>query len=185
MINVVHPGKVARLKQLEGVVERGKKTFVKVGNALKEIRDQELYKVTHRSFAAYVEDRFGFKRHNAYHLIQAAEASDSVKHVQHIENARQAAEVAKAPAEHRDAVVERAAEIASERDTKPTAKIIAEARDEIIGAKQGSPIEAAPRTDPVEALAAIVRTLETDQLVAMRNLIDSVLGEVNSSGGKC
>ena len=44
---------VARLAELELVIERGQKAFVAVGNALAEIRDQRLYRETHATFEAY------------------------------------------------------------------------------------------------------------------------------------
>ncbi|MEL6108121.1 MAG: DNA N-6-adenine-methyltransferase [Planctomycetota bacterium] len=124
-----------RFKQLEGIVDRGLKTFIKVGAALKEIRDNKFYRTTHRSFAAYVEDRFGFKRTYAHNLIESADAVENVQHAEQIANARQAVEVAKAPEELQSEVVDRAVEIAEERDTKPTAAIFAEARDEVVQKK--------------------------------------------------
>lgn len=39
-----------RLKELESVIERGTKTFIEVGYALAEIRDQRLYRQTHATF---------------------------------------------------------------------------------------------------------------------------------------
>ncbi|WP_436716403.1 hypothetical protein U8335_02325 [Roseiconus lacunae] len=119
------------LERLEAIVHRGKKTFIKVGNALSEIRDRKLYQASHKTFAAYVEDRFGFKRHNAYQLIDAAAAAKNVEHVQQIDNARQAAEVAKAPKEKQTEVVERAAEIATDTGKPLTAKVLSEARAEV------------------------------------------------------
>ena len=61
---------VARLAQLESVVERGSRTVLDVAAALAEIREGRLYKATHSSFAEYVEERFGFGRRWAQMLIK-------------------------------------------------------------------------------------------------------------------
>ena len=62
----------ARLQELEGVVERGRDTFIEVGNALREIRDRHLHRGTHASFEEYVRDRWSWSRSRAYQLIDAA-----------------------------------------------------------------------------------------------------------------
>lgn len=59
-----------RLAQLERIVEDGVEQFVAVGEALREIRDSRLYKSTHDTFSAYVEERFGFTARWARALIQ-------------------------------------------------------------------------------------------------------------------
>lgn len=61
-----------RLAELETVIERGQQTFVEVGNALAEIRDQRLYKETHATFEAYCRERWGFGRNYANKQIAAA-----------------------------------------------------------------------------------------------------------------
>lgn len=123
----------ARLQKLERTIERGKKAFIEVGIALKEIRDDKLYRSSHGTFAKYVEERFGFKRAVAYHYIEAADVSGNVTNGDIIQNDRQAREVAKAPPEKQTEVVERAAEIAAERGKEPTAAIFAEARETVLG----------------------------------------------------
>lgn len=60
------------LADLEAVIERGLKTFVEVGQALMEIRDNDLYKETHTTFEGYCRERWGFARRTAYHYIDAA-----------------------------------------------------------------------------------------------------------------
>lgn len=70
----------AKLEEYEGQIEAGLKTFVMVGNALRSIRDGELYRATHRTFDAYCQHRWGFKRRNAYQLMDGATVSDNVRH---------------------------------------------------------------------------------------------------------
>ena len=62
----------ARLKELESVIERGRKTFIEVGYALAEIRDQRLYRQTHATFEAYCTEQWGWTRQRSYQLMNAA-----------------------------------------------------------------------------------------------------------------
>ncbi|UQX87082.1 hypothetical protein M6D93_12295 [Jatrophihabitans telluris] len=62
----------ATLHELEAVISTGLDTFIQVGLALAEVRDSKLYRATHHSFAAYVEDRFEIGRSRAYQLMDAA-----------------------------------------------------------------------------------------------------------------
>jgi len=59
-----------RLVQLERIVEDGARQFVAVGEALREIRDRRLFKASHETFSAYVEERFGFTSRWANKLIK-------------------------------------------------------------------------------------------------------------------
>lgn len=43
-----------------------------IGTALDQIRDGKLYKAEHRTFEAYVEEKFSMTRARAYHLMSAA-----------------------------------------------------------------------------------------------------------------
>lgn len=73
-----------RLRAFEGAIDAAtssvrravasaKERFVvEAGIALREIRDQELYKVTHATFEAYVGERWTISRPRAYELIDAA-----------------------------------------------------------------------------------------------------------------
>lgn len=67
-----------RLVELEAVIARGLQTFVEVGAALLEIRESRLYRETHASFGAYLEDRWQMSRQRGYQLIDAAEVSTVV-----------------------------------------------------------------------------------------------------------
>jgi hypothetical protein len=62
------------LAQQEAVIERGLKSFIEVGEALAAIRDQRLYRATHHTFDAYLEDRWPDlgKRNYAHKLIKAS-----------------------------------------------------------------------------------------------------------------
>ena len=61
-----------RLAALERVIERGKQTFIEVGEALAEIRTKRLYRETHATFEEYLRKRWGMGRSQAYRLIDAS-----------------------------------------------------------------------------------------------------------------
>jgi hypothetical protein len=64
-----------RLHELEAIIERGKQTFIEVGEALLEIRAKRLYKATHDSFEDYLAERWGMTRQRSTQLIGAAEVA--------------------------------------------------------------------------------------------------------------
>ena len=85
----------SRLAELEAVVERGLETFVEVGRALMEIRDGRLYRETHLSFEAYLDERWSMSRSRGYRLIDAARIGELVSPMGDIPaNERQARELA-------------------------------------------------------------------------------------------
>jgi len=84
---------LSRLEQLEEVIERGKETFVEVGMALLEIRDQRLYKESHSSFDSYCRERWGMSRIHAHRLIDAADTVSKLLPVGNSLSERQAREI--------------------------------------------------------------------------------------------
>jgi protein gp37 len=67
-----------RLAKCEAVIARGFGTFYEVGRALTEIRDDRLYRETHKTFEAYVREKFEIDRRRAYRMIDAATVTDFV-----------------------------------------------------------------------------------------------------------
>lgn len=68
-----------RLAVLERVIERGKQTFIEVGQALAEIQEDRLYhKQGYATFEAYCKERWGWTRSIAYRYIDASEAAENV-----------------------------------------------------------------------------------------------------------
>lgn len=61
--------------RLELKVERA---FFEAGKALAQLRERKLYRSTHRSFAEYCQDRFGYTRYSAYYKIAASEVFDNL-----------------------------------------------------------------------------------------------------------
>jgi hypothetical protein len=70
-----------RLDELERTIERGLQTFVNVGNALREIRDEGLYTVEHDTFEKYCRDRWGFEPNYARRLMAGAEVTENLRSV--------------------------------------------------------------------------------------------------------
>ncbi|WP_009630521.1 hypothetical protein [Synechocystis sp. PCC 7509] len=52
--------------------------FVEAGTALRRLRDERLYRSTHKTFEAYCRDRFGFTRRRPYQLIDAANVIENL-----------------------------------------------------------------------------------------------------------
>ena len=78
------------LAECEQVIERGRQTFIEVGNALAAIRDGRLYTATHRSFEAYCRERWGMSRTHADRQIAAARRAELAPMGAKPENERQA-----------------------------------------------------------------------------------------------
>jgi hypothetical protein len=70
---------IARRAELECVINRGLQTFIEVGDALMEIRDQKLYRFGHDTFEAYCMDKWGWTRRRANQLIGAAAVAHNLE----------------------------------------------------------------------------------------------------------
>lgn len=57
------------LAECESVIQKGLGTFLEVGRALAEIRDQQLYRETHKTFEKYCKDVWDLSRGRAYQQI--------------------------------------------------------------------------------------------------------------------
>lgn len=69
----------ARLQELESIVEHGLQIFYEVGKALDEIREQKLYRETHKTFEAYCLDNWGLGRRTADRFIAAAQVIENLR----------------------------------------------------------------------------------------------------------
>jgi len=76
------PSERSRLAELEAGVEQDMRitaaAFVRIGVRLTEIRDSRLYRATHPTFDAYLDERWGMSRQRGYQLIDAASVSTTV-----------------------------------------------------------------------------------------------------------
>lgn len=69
----------ADLGVYEVVIERGKRTFIEVGDALKKICDRKGYRFRFSSFEQYVQERWGFSIRTGYDMMTAAEVAQNVQ----------------------------------------------------------------------------------------------------------
>lgn len=69
--------KRSKLAECEAVIEHGLGTFLEVGQALLNIRDQELYK-EYGTFENYCRERWNISRYHAYHLMYAVEVTENL-----------------------------------------------------------------------------------------------------------
>jgi hypothetical protein len=125
------------LENLEKVIERGVESFLATGSALKEIRDQRLYREGHKTFEAYVKARWEFDRSRAYQLIEASDLKadlstmvDKNPKVSDVKTERQLRELRTVPEGLIGDVIEKATEIAG--DGLLTAKVLKEAREQVL-----------------------------------------------------
>lgn len=63
---------VRALEECESIIERGLASFIEVGEALLRVRDQRLYRSTHKTFQGYCRERWGWSRRYVNYQIQAA-----------------------------------------------------------------------------------------------------------------
>ena len=103
----------ALLGDCERTIERGFSTFLDVGSALAKIRDGQLYRASHETFASYCLERWKITARRAYQIMDAAGAvaslPEDVKRGSQI-SAKAAEQLSKVPEEKRESVVRRAAQ---------------------------------------------------------------------------
>jgi len=122
-----------RLAGYVKTVTDGQKTFVEVGNALACIRNERLYRATHKTFEAFCKEKWGYNSSRARQLIAATETAKSVTTGNTLPNERVARELGTIPEEKREAVLEWAEEKAGDKPV--TTKIIREAIAEVAEAE--------------------------------------------------
>jgi hypothetical protein len=113
-----------RLQELEAIVARGLQTFYEVGQALIEIRDRKLYRVTHKTFEAYCQEKWSIARRTAYQLISATKVVENLCAMAHKlpTNERQVRPLTKLPPAQQLEIWQKAVEEAP--NNVPTAKIV-------------------------------------------------------------
>ena len=70
--NSLQPHEEQRFAALEQTVSDGLRDFQRTGQALAEIRDNELFRETHSNFETYLRDRWGFNLRQADRIMDAA-----------------------------------------------------------------------------------------------------------------
>jgi histone H3/H4 len=116
-----------RLAALERDIEAGQRTFIKMGTALAEIRDNRLYKSQFKTFEEYCREKWNFSRAHAYRLIDAAEIAKKLSPVSDILSERVARELAKVPKDQRKEIFNSALAKAESEARTLTTKDISDA----------------------------------------------------------
>ena len=121
-----------RLVELEEIIEKGVGTFLRVGEALSEIRDTRLYRLEYKTFEDYCREEWQMERRQVYRMMDAAEAAKNVSHGTQTapENERQARPLTKleTPEQQREAWT---AAVESAPNGKPTAKHVEAAVEQV------------------------------------------------------
>lgn len=66
------------LLEAESIIQGGLKSFRRVGEALRLIRDSRLYREGYATFEEYCQTRWGFSRSRAHRLIEATDTVDEL-----------------------------------------------------------------------------------------------------------
>lgn len=141
----------ARLVELEDIIERGVKNFIKVGEALIEIRDKKLY-APYATFEDYCREEWEMGRTFVFYTIEGAKAVKAldVHNCEHLPKTEaQARPLTKleTPEQQREAW---SAAVESSNG-KPTAKHVEAAVDEIKG-RDTAPKTPLPKYIPANGL---------------------------------
>lgn len=105
------------LHRCEAIIRNGLQTYIEVGNALLEIRDQRLYRTTHQTFDAYCDERWKMSRARAYQLIGASEVAADLSTIVDIGETPEShlRPLAKLPPEQRAQAFQRADQLAGDQ----------------------------------------------------------------------
>lgn len=118
-----------KLAELEEVIKSGWKTFLEVGAALTQVRDQGLYLDKYGTFEEYCLAELGFSRPYAYNLMGSAAVSKQLSSIEDIGrkplNEAQLRELISVPEEKRADAWKSAIKLA--KDKPVTAKIVHQA----------------------------------------------------------
>lgn len=122
------------LRNAEATIKTHMASFVEVGASLMAIRDQQLYRETHKTFEAYVKGKWDFTRDYAYKLIAARDVVENVDHgIQKPTSERQARPLTELPAEEQPKAWKEAVRRAEEAGKPVTAAIVEEVVEEMKG----------------------------------------------------
>ncbi len=70
---------IDRLSELESAIDKSRRNFYTLGSALREIRDNRLYRISLlNSFEEYTKKRWAMGKSHAYRLIEACNVIDSL-----------------------------------------------------------------------------------------------------------
>ena len=135
------PSQQTELERLEAVIKGGWKTFLEVGEALAQVRDEDLYKGKYDSFEEYWRIELGYSRSYAYNLIGSAEVNEQLSSIEDFKdkplNESQLRELISVPEGKRAEAWKTAIKLA--RDQPLTARIVHKAALKFKPKKAGKP----------------------------------------------
>ena len=175
------------LQLLERQIEEGEAAFVRMGQALRRIRDEKLY--DQPSFKAYCEERWKWGREHAYFLMQAAQNYAIVAESKTVDvlpmQGRQMRAIHAAPDEQKPAVWDRAVEIAG--GEQPTSMQVTQAVEEFKPESQRSNVvqmRPAKPPKPLENTEILGTELSIAQsrVAYLEEAIAALLAEFEASG---
>ncbi|NJL10266.1 MAG: hypothetical protein HC908_09110 [Calothrix sp. SM1_7_51] len=77
---IISSTETQELRRLEAIVDRGLRAFWEIGQALRQIQAQRLYRQHYKNFEEYCITRWEMSRRSAYQLIEAASVYENVRH---------------------------------------------------------------------------------------------------------
>jgi hypothetical protein len=194
---VLSASEANRLRHCEKDLEHFRENYYKAGEALKVIRDQRLYRQTHKTFELYLEERWGMSRGWAHELIGTSEVMKTLSGIPNIPppaNQSQAVELTILK-ESEDRVWAWKKVVATTPPEEITAKrvaaIVKERREKVASKKK--PVSAAPEPSPkaveralshIESMtdkkcrALVTGSMTPPEIVALSKLGDYELREV-------
>lgn len=175
-----------RLSYLEGVVERGLKTFAEVGGALMEIRDQRLYRQEYGTFEDYCRERWGLERRRAYQLMDAASVASNVNNCTQIPaNEGQARPLTKLDPEQQREAWQKAVETAPNgKVTGAHVKSVVDDYLPALGSADTTGDEIEPEESPASRMA-VHYSSDKDEWETPRPLFDLLDSEFNFTVDVC
>jgi len=161
-----------RLAALEVVIHGGLTSFVEVGDALLEIRDSKLYRISFATFEEYTRKRWGFSHQRASQLMSAAEVVGSLP----AESATNVANEAHARA---------IAPVLRGHGPKVAAAVLSEASEATNGHVTAAAITAAarPRLDPTPYGYGQAEVITTEEPSIDDALWDALMATIDAISG--
>ena len=80
-LSALNSAEQEQLVLCETIIEKGYNTFIEVGNALFEIRNNKLYREKHSTFEDYCKQKWQIKRQRAYELMDAASIVNTLSEI--------------------------------------------------------------------------------------------------------
>jgi hypothetical protein len=169
------PRETKELKRLETIIDAGLRTFLEVGQALLQIRDQRLYRETTTSFDDYCRERWGMSKTHANRLIASATTVQALGDVEITPaNEAQVRPLTLLPPDKQPEAWERA--LASVHGGKVTASVVAAVVEEMLAEGKAKvhqkPVRQVRFVDRDTFVADIIKFCDRHQLVLPKKLIE-------------